>query len=390
MKFSKDLLYLLLFAFCIFLLLVLLNKCKFREGLDQVPKANAMCASQYPFIENGVLYGTVARNNPGKSDCGKCWEVEFENVNPESKVTKAYLQQTNLGDDVHGWGDFLVPGGGFGKFTGCDYMKGWKVYTHQGGPCDPNNNTEECALYGGFKNQELCKTAFPGDPLAQKACNDVLWGVFPEPDGAGFPGNLKVKRFREVTSPPQFKNMSGVGGEGDPKPLGDWQDGGGAELTHYWDCCKSACSWGDAPNPMMVCGATGEGPMTKPDDSVKSICDIKSDDNTPSPKPEPGPSPTPKPGPGPSPSPAPGPDPKPQPGPKPPPGPDPPPKPEPGPSPTPKPHPGPTPSPAPVPHQPHGGNQPHPVPTHDGGHNPHTGNFRQHPWLASPFPPPKM
>lgn len=163
MKFSKDLLYLVLFAFCIFLLIVLLNKCKLKEGLNEVPNANAMCASQYPFIENGVLYGTVARNNPRKSDCGKCWEVEFENVNPKSKVTKAYLQQTNLGYDVHGWGDFLVPGGGFGLFTGCDYMQGWKVYTHQGGPCDPAKDTEECALYGGFKNKELCKTAFPGD-----------------------------------------------------------------------------------------------------------------------------------------------------------------------------------------------------------------------------------
>jgi hypothetical protein len=40
---------------------------------------SAMCASQYPFVKkyNGenVLFGTVARNNPGKGACGVCWEV---------------------------------------------------------------------------------------------------------------------------------------------------------------------------------------------------------------------------------------------------------------------------------------------------------------------------
>lgn len=260
-------------------ILIVINlclSCKKKEGLkNKVPNANAMCKSQYPFIKNGILYGTVARNDPHKDGCGKCWEVEFSNINPKSNVTKAYLQQTNLGYDVNGWGDFLVPGGGFGAFNGCTFMEGWKVYTDQGGPCSPTSDTENCARYGGFKKQDLCNTAFPGDPAAQKACNDILWGVFPDPDSAGFPGNLKVKRYREVTPPPEFKKMSGVGGAEDPpRPMGDWINGNDALLTHYWDCCKAACSWGDAPNPMMVCPATGAGPMVPHDDSVKNICDV--------------------------------------------------------------------------------------------------------------------
>ena len=92
----------------IFLIIIIFSNlifsCK-REGLtNELPNANAMCKSQYPFIKDNILYGTVARNNPEKSDCGKCWEVEFQNINPKSNVTKAYLQQTNLGYDVNGWG----------------------------------------------------------------------------------------------------------------------------------------------------------------------------------------------------------------------------------------------------------------------------------------------
>lgn len=270
----------ILLAGMIFLTIIIIRNlfysCK-REGLtNELPNANAMCKSQYPFIKDNILYGTVARNNPGKSDCGKCWEVEFQNINPKSNVTKAYLQQTNLGYDVNGWGDFLVPGGGFGAFNGCAFMDGWKVYTDQGGPCSQTSDTETCAQYGGFKKQELCNTAFPGDPGAQKACDDILWGVFPDPDGAGYPGNLKVKRYREVTPPSEFFKMSGIGSDDKPSPIGDWinVDGDNATLTHYWDCCKSACSWDNAPNPMMVCDAAGAGPMVPHDDSIKSVCDI--------------------------------------------------------------------------------------------------------------------
>ena len=50
-------------------------------------------------------------------------------------------------------------------------MNGWKVYTDQGGPCDPNSDTENCTRYGGFHNVNLCDSAFSGDPKAQKACN---------------------------------------------------------------------------------------------------------------------------------------------------------------------------------------------------------------------------
>ena len=278
MKKFRSFLYWTIIFLVILIVVNLCISCK-KEGLTtnqkKPPNGNAMCSSQYPIIKNGVLYATVARNDPKKQDCGKCWEVEFSNLPANSPVKQVFLQQTNLGSDVGGWGDLLVPGGGFGKYNGCEFMKGWAVYTHQGGPCSPTSDTADCARYGGFKNKKFCNTAFPGDPLAQTACNEVLWGgkVFPPPDSAGFPQNLKVKRYREVNPPKEFERMSGQRHQRLGLP-GPWINGNDALLTHYWDCCKSACSWSDAPKPMPVCGATGVGPMKPYDDNVKSICDL--------------------------------------------------------------------------------------------------------------------
>jgi hypothetical protein len=279
MKKFKNFLYWAIIFLVILIVVNLCISCK-KEGLTtnqkKPPNGNAMCSTQYPIIKNGVLYATVARNDPKKQGCGKCWEVEFSNLPANSPVKQVYLQQTNLGYDVGGWGDLLVPGGGFGQYNGCQFMKGWAVYTDQGGPCSPTSDTADCARYGGFKKQEFCNTAFPHDPLAQTACNEVLWGgkVFPPPDSAGFPQNLKVKRYREVNVPKEFESMSGQTGTDNPQLPGAWINGNDALLTHYWDCCKSACSWGDAPNPMPVCDATGVGPMKPHDDNVKSICDL--------------------------------------------------------------------------------------------------------------------
>ena len=280
MKKFKSFFYWAIIFLVILIVVNLCISCK-KEGLTTKPKTppngNAMCASQYPFIKDGILYATVARNDPGKKNCGKCWEVEFSNLPNNSPITtgRAYLQQTNLGYDVNGWGDLAVPGGGFGKFNGCNFMKGWKVYTHQGGPCSPTSDTGDCARYGGFKDKKFCKSAFPDDPAAQKACNDILWGgVFPPPDSAGFPQNLKVKKYREVNLPKEFEQMSGIKATTNQSLPGPWINGNDALLTHYWDCCKSACSWSDAPNPLPVCGPTGEGPKQAANDSVQNICDL--------------------------------------------------------------------------------------------------------------------
>jgi hypothetical protein len=88
-------------------------------------------------------------------------------------------------------------------------MKGWQILKPEG-PCDPNKDTEECARYGGFKDANLCKTAFPGDSAAQKACTDVLYGVFPSPEGPTFPGNIQVVSSKPIKCPAEFHKMSGV------------------------------------------------------------------------------------------------------------------------------------------------------------------------------------
>ena len=325
-------------------------------GKQNKPNYNAMCRSQYPIIElsgNGIaaepiLYATVARNmssdfvknsignfpiDPSGSDadkigCGRCWEVVFHNNSVRSinegafmynkkRVTTAFLQMTNIGGDVDGWGDLLVPGGGLGLFSGCFAMGatggggGWNIYDNKdqnGGPCRSLGNIQEdtlgCAQYGGFRHPKYCSAQYldsvgsggwrgvsnSRSGGAAAACKDVLWGIFPNQKGncpiggvarAGgadikttekgsggkpisiggeplYPDNLQIIKFREVTPPPQFWDMTGVGGQksgypNTPTPVtgatGQWMYPTGKEgkLTHYWDCCKPACGWLNAP-----------------------------------------------------------------------------------------------------------------------------------------------
>jgi hypothetical protein len=171
------------------------------------------CTSQLPWVDDGILYGFVANQDTGsKADCGTCFELQLTNAG----VQRAIVQVTNkggMGSDQHGKAvfDFLVPGGGFGEFTGCSNVPGWKVYTNQGGPCSPYGDSPQCARYGGFKNDGLCDTAFPGDAAARKACKDVLFGVFPAQSG-NFPGDPIVIARRTVSCPAALVAMSGVDG----------------------------------------------------------------------------------------------------------------------------------------------------------------------------------
>ena len=163
-------------------------------------------ASRYPWIEGDTLYGFVAGPNNGKAPCGSCYEIELSNA--ENGVKKAIVQQTSLGN-VNGIFDFAVPGGGFGDFNGCSNMKGWNVYTDQGGPCDPNSDTDSCTRYGGFHNADLCQSAFSGDSNAQEACKDILFGVFPKnASGVPYQGNLKASSYKSITCPKKLTDRS--------------------------------------------------------------------------------------------------------------------------------------------------------------------------------------
>jgi hypothetical protein len=164
-------------------------------------------ASRYPWVEGDTLYGFVAGPNHGKAPCGSCYEIELENAG--SGVKKAIVQQTSLGN-VNGIFDFAVPGGGFGDFNGCSQMKGWQVYTPSG-PCDPNNDNDQCTRYGGFHNFDQCTDAFPGDSDAQTACKNVLFGVFPKnAEGVPYRGNLKAKSYKSITCPSKLSSVTGA------------------------------------------------------------------------------------------------------------------------------------------------------------------------------------
>jgi len=174
------------------------------------------CTDNLPWVEGDTLYGWVANQDTGdKSDCGTCYELKVEGAG--SSVTKAIVQISNkggMGSDQDGKAvfDFLVPGGGFGEFTGCSNVPGWKVYTNQGGPCSPTGDTNQCLRYGGFKSKELCDSAFPGDTAAAQACKNVLFGVFPNSPWGGPPGNPRITARRVITCPSSLSAKSGIDG----------------------------------------------------------------------------------------------------------------------------------------------------------------------------------
>lgn len=179
------------------------------------------CTDQLPWVEGDTLYGYVANQDTGdKSDCGTCFELELSAT--ANGVSRAVVQVTNKG----GMGrdgakravfDLLVPGGGFGDFTGCAGVPGWAVYTDQGGPCSHTGDTAECWRYGGFGRESLCGSAFPGDAASQQSCRDVLFGVFPQAwqtSAPVFRGNVDVLRRRVVDCPAALSGSTGVSGEG--------------------------------------------------------------------------------------------------------------------------------------------------------------------------------
>jgi hypothetical protein len=168
---------------------------------------------QYPWIyeENGekILYGYGAVPGDNKKNCGKCYEVTFKNAR---NIDKARIMVTNGGDSTPGNIDFAVPGGGFGQFNGCKNYSNWKnLYTDDGGPCDPDKDTSNCARYGGIKDESYCDSMFATDPEAKKACKDILWGVFGQVgcnNDAGYPSNLYIDSKKEITCPSVLKSIT--------------------------------------------------------------------------------------------------------------------------------------------------------------------------------------
>ena len=166
------------------------------------PNGSATCRDQLPWVSNRTLFGFGAvAGDPKTSDvCGKCFEVKFAHAR---HIDQAVIMVTNGGSSAPGNIDLLVPGGGFGQFTGCRAYVGWDVYTPTG-PCSGSGDTAGCAQYGGFKEESYCDTAFKEDAAAQVACHTVLWGVFGQVGcnhDAGYPPNLMVTSRTQISCP---------------------------------------------------------------------------------------------------------------------------------------------------------------------------------------------
>ena len=156
-----------------------------------------MCTSKVPFVKDDTLYAYVA--GPGllaKTDCGKCYQMDLSNA--QGDVKKAVVKVNNFGYDVaDDQFDLAVPGGGFGNFAGCSYMAGWELSP----TCNPEKDTPKCKVNGGLTDSMYCAVVFPGDSAARKACENVLWGVFPPKDSAGYPAQLQGTNRKEVACP---------------------------------------------------------------------------------------------------------------------------------------------------------------------------------------------
>mmetsp|Transcript_53860 Transcript_53860/g.61287 ORF Transcript_53860/g.61287 Transcript_53860/m.61287 type:complete len:327 (+) Transcript_53860:177-1157(+) len=170
---------------------------------DSPKKGSAACSSFVPIIEGSTLYGLAAVNR-GLSDalgqCGNCYSMNVNNSGNNS-VKKAVVMVTNTGDLPNGAAfDFLVPGGGFGANDNCDNMKGWNI---KGVGCE-SYDTPTCTKYGGLHHKAQCGVAFSGDNQAKKACEDVLFKVFPYQQNPKFRNNLQISNIQSVTCPSQL------------------------------------------------------------------------------------------------------------------------------------------------------------------------------------------
>lgn len=182
---------------------------------DDNVNGSATCRDQAPWInEDGVLYGFGAVGGDPKTDhiCGTCVKLQFGNPR-RNGPSEAIIMVTNGGGSVGNNVDLLVPGGGFGDFTGCQNMDGWNVYTQNGGPCQPYSDTDNCAVYGGFKHQSHCDSAF-SHYGSKRACNEILFGAFGQigcNHDAGYPPNLDiVSRIDNYPCPDSLKEKAGI------------------------------------------------------------------------------------------------------------------------------------------------------------------------------------
>jgi len=253
---------------------------KFPKNVCDDPDGNATCQNRYPEIivnsdGSKTLMGFVAIGKelfpdfaPDKNNnyCGQCYEIEFSNTNPNTNIKNSIVQVTNTGD-ANGIFDFEVPGGGFGAHNGClnynnNNNAGWKVYKTQGGPCDTTTSTctgntpniEGCAIYGGFQTQKYCDTSFGSDTKAQKACNDILWGVFPSQGNnhcPGFPNNLKISRYRSIKCPKWHTEKTGKNASKAPVALKakkiNEKCSGDFECSTR-NCYQNSCQEGNIPD----------------------------------------------------------------------------------------------------------------------------------------------
>jgi len=160
----------------------------------------ATCKDQYPWVEDGVLYGFGAKNGVTGADipCGTCYELTFSNAR---NIDKAIVMITNGGDSSGSNIDLMVPGGGLGQYTTGLSSYGWtNFYSY----CDGTDDTDECKNTGGFTDEAYCDTAFGSDTAAATACHAVLFSVFGQlgcDNDDGYPPNLNVISQAEVDCP---------------------------------------------------------------------------------------------------------------------------------------------------------------------------------------------
>ena len=162
----------------------------------------------------------------------------------------------------------------------------------------PSTSKTGCDTYGGLHYPEQCKNIFCNDDLAEKSCENVLFGnnIF-KTNSDTYPSNFSYDKnsLKVITCPALLTKKSGMSGSGkkspydipgvtktpgvNPIPASNIQEG----VTHYFDCCKPSCAWKGTmdqyleanndtfPNFKIQIDKTGK---TYPNNIEKSSCDI--------------------------------------------------------------------------------------------------------------------
>jgi len=160
----------------------------------------ATCQDQYPWIEDRVLYGFVAKHGDNVP-CGQCYELTFTDAR---NIDSAIVMNTNGGDSSKNNMDLMVPGGGLGANTnGLTEYSGWGEFYDI---CPKDGSPSQCAVSGGLEDESLCDTIWggaDGDHKALQACHKVLFGVFGQLgcNQGAFPHNLHVATSKPVDCP---------------------------------------------------------------------------------------------------------------------------------------------------------------------------------------------